>query len=164
MKTILEVFYLRVVEDRVRYQRKEVNLSRKGSDPDQLMQSLLREKHHASARDEGPETREFLVHSTSWRYEPPGKVVLTYVAYSDEMEFDKGKWHSLPLKNLKTITKKSQKPRTQAAVEKRVVAHAMRHLAFLIQTEGVDDYERALAPETRKVFEELWVSLAGKVF
>lgn len=163
MKTILEIFYLRIVDNKVHYQRKETNLSQKGGDPDRLIQSLIQEKRRAPAGSGKVEKKEFVVHSTSWRYMQPSKVVLTYVAYSDELEFEKGKAKSLPLKKLKMITKKSRKPRSRAELEKQVVSHAMRHIAFLIQTGGQDDFKSALTPETKKVFKSLWVSLAGRV-
>jgi len=163
MQTILEIFYLRIMGGRVRYQRKQANLNRKGGDPDRIIQSLIQEKQRGEGSEE-VEPKEFVVHSTSWRYMQPGRIMLTYAAYSDELEFEKGKSHSLPLKQLKTITKKSRKPRSRAALEKQVVSHAMRHIAFLIQTGDQDDFKSALNPETKEVFEKLWVSLAGKVF
>jgi hypothetical protein len=162
MKTILEIFYLRILGNRVRYQRKQANLSRKGGDPNHMIQSLIQEKRETASGE--VEEKEFVVHSTSWRYAQPDKIMLTYVAYSDELEFEKGKFHSVPLKNLKTITKKSRKPRTRAALEKTVVSHAMRHMAFLIRTDDQIDFDSALTPETKKVFKSLWVSLAGRVF
>jgi hypothetical protein len=139
-----------------------VNLSKKGGDPDRTILSLIQEKNRDSAGE--VEEQEFIVHSTSWRYEQPDKVTLTYVAYSDELEFDKGRSQSFALKKLRTITKKSQKPRTRVALEKKVVSHALRHIAFLIRTDPQTDFKRALRPETREVFEKLWVSLAGKLF
>lgn len=162
MKTILEIFYLRIMGERVRYERKQTNLSKKGGDPNHMIQSLLQEKHKDSAGK--VEEREFVVHSTSWRYAKPDKILLTYVAYSDELEFKKGNFHSLLLKKLKTITKKSRKPRSRAELEKQVVSHAMRHIAFLIKTDNQIDYKSALTSETKKVFESLWVSLAGRVY
>ena len=161
MKTILEIFYLRIVGNRVRYQRKEANLSRKGSDPDRVIWSRIREKRRG-ASEEADET-EYLVHSASWRYERPGKVILTYIAYSDELKFEKGKAKSLALKELRNVTKKSRKPRSRGELEKKLVSHAMRHLAFLIQTNTQNEFKDALAPKTVKVFEELWVNLAGEV-
>lgn len=160
MKTILEIFYLRISGTRVRYQRKKINLSRKGNNPDQLIWSNIRQEQ----RDTQEEEQEFIVHSTSWRYERPDKVLLTYAAYSDELTFEKGKSKSLPLKDLRVIRKKSRKPRSQAELEKKLVSHAMRHIAFLIRTDNEIDFESAMKPETIKKFEKLWVSLAGKVF
>ena len=161
MKTILEIFYLRVIGKSVRYQRRQADLSQRGGDPDRVIRSFIHEKRHASSGK--VEEKEFIVHSTSWRYAKPNRVILTYIAYSDELDFKKGKAKSLPLKNLRTITKKSRKPRSRGELEKKVVSHAMRHIAFLIQTGDQDDFKSALQPETVKVFEKLWVSLAGKV-
>ena len=162
MRTILEIFYVRVSGKSVRYQRKETNLSRKGGDPDRTIRSLIQEKRRNEAGE--IEEKEFIVHSTSWRYEQPGKVLLTYVAYSDDLEFKKGQFHTLSLQKLRTITKKSKKPASKAELEKQVVSHAMRHIAFLIQSGDQENFKSALKPETVKVFEKLWVSLAGKVF
>jgi hypothetical protein len=89
---------------------------------------------------------------------------LTYVAYSDDLEFKKGKFKNVPLKQLRTISKTSRKPRSRTGLEKKVVSHAMRHIAFLIQIGDQEDFKSALKSETVKVFEKLWVSLAGKVF
>ena len=160
MRTLLEIFYVRIVGKKVYYQRKQANLSKKGGNPDKIIQSLIQEKRE----DASAEEREFIIHSTSWRYTKPDKVMLTYVAYSDELEFKKSQAKSLPLKKLKMITKKSHKPRSQTELENKVVSHAIRHIAFLIQTEKLSDFKSALTPETKKVFEKLWISLAGKVF
>ena len=40
----------------------------------------------------------------------------------------------------------------------------MRHIAFLIKTDDQIDFESVMTPETRAVFEKLWVTLAGRVF
>jgi hypothetical protein len=159
MKTILEIYYLRIAGKRIRYQRKQVNLSRKGSDPAKLIWSHIRQRKQGKPAEE----HEFVVHSTSWRYERPGKVLLTYVAYFDELTFDKRKTRSISLKSLRTITRKSKKPRSQAELEKKVVSHAIRHIAFLIKTDDEIDFESAMTPETMETFEKLWASLAGRV-
>jgi hypothetical protein len=49
-------------------------------------------------------------------------------------------------------------------LEKKVVSHAMRHIAFLIKTDDRIDFKSAMTPQTRETFEKLWVSLAGRVF
>lgn len=162
MKTILEIFYLRIVDRKVHYQRKQANLSKKGGDPNSMIQSLIREKRTTSSGK--VEEKEFIIHSTSWRYTKPDKILLTYVAYSDELEFERGKSHSLALKNLSKIAKASQKPRSQAALEKKVVSHALRHIAFLIKTDYQNEFKSALTPQTKKIFKSLWANLAGRVF
>jgi len=164
MKTILEVFYLRILGDNVRYQRKEVNLSRKGGDPDHMIWSLIRDGRSTPAESDEIKEKEFIIHSTSWRYERPGKVILTYVAYSDELKFEKGKAHNLSLKKLRTLMKKSRRPDSRAEMEKKVVSHAVRHIAFLIKADDTNEFKNALTPKTIAAFKKIWVSLAGKVF
>lgn len=162
MKTILEIFYVRVMGKTVRYQRRQVNLNRRGGNPDATIRSLIHEKRRTESGE--AEEKEFIVHSTSWRYEQPGRLILTYVAYSDELNFKKGKFHTLSLQRLRTLNKKSKEPESKAELERKVVSHAMRHIAFLIQSGDQDDFKSALKSETVKIFEKLWVSLAGKVF
>lgn len=161
MKTILEIFYMRIVGKSIHYQRKVADLTRRGGDPDAMIQSLLREKRRAEAGE--VEEQEFIVHSTSWRYER-GRVLLTYAAYSDELEFRKGSYKSLPLKRLRTIQKNSREPRSQAELQNKVVSHAMRHIAFLIQSGDQENFTSVLTPETRDIFQKIWVTLAGQVF
>jgi hypothetical protein len=162
MKTILEIFYVRIKGSRVHYQRKEVNLSRKGRDPDRVILSLIQQKRHLASQE--VEEKEFVIHSTSWRYERPSKVLLTYVAYSDELEFKNGAAQSMSLRQLRTITKTGWKPRSETELEKKVVSHALRHISFLVKTDQQIDFESAMSPETMEVFRKLWVSLAGRVF
>jgi hypothetical protein len=90
--------------------------------------------------------------------------MLTYAAYSDELEFKKGSFKSLPLKKLRTIQKKSHKPRSQTEEHNKIVSHAMRHIAFLIQAGDQENFMSALTPRTANLFKRIWGNLAGEVF
>jgi hypothetical protein len=59
------------------------------------------------------------------------------------------------LKKLTTVTKKSRRPHSRAELEKKVVAHAMRHIAFLIQTDDANEFRSVLRPAPIQVFEKL---------
>ncbi len=89
--------------------------------------------------------------------------MLTYVAYSDELEFGRGKIKELTLTQLKKINLSRGTPRSHAGKERQVVAHALRHIAFLIKTDYQDQFKAAFTPRTRKVFKSLWVQLAGRL-
>ena len=78
--------------------------------------------------------RRVVVHSTSWRYEE-ATLLLTYLAYSDELPFDDLP-HVLP-RDAKAVG-------TGVAA---VVAHAIAHLAFLAGQEP-GKYSHALSRET----------------
>ena len=92
--------------------------------------------------------RRVVVHSTSWRYEH-GVLLLTYLAYSDELPFD-GLPHVLP--------RGTDAVGTGVA---SVVAHAIRHLAFLASQEP-QEYDRALTPETLSHLARFAPDVAGR--
>src|SRR5690349_15574847 len=126
MKTILEVFHLCIVKNRLCYRRTYLDLSHRRADPDSAIHALLHETVRGS---DGEVEQEFVVHSTSWRYVKPGRVLLTYVAYSDTLEFKIDLKHSLTIRQLRNIHVGIGHPRTRAGRERQVVAHAMRHIA-----------------------------------
>ena len=160
MQIKMEVFYMRIVDNTVWYRHTQVNLDHKSRDPDALMQSLIQQNVKASAREA---SEEFVVHSTSWRYIAPGRVMLTYVAYSDELEFGRGKVKKLTLKQLKQINLSTGTLRSKAGLERQIVAHAIRHISFLIKTDYAGQFKDAFTPRTRGIFKSLWSSLAGRV-
>jgi hypothetical protein len=159
MKVILEVFYLRIVEDQVHYRRRQVDLSKKGVDPDALVRKMIRQQLPADNKT----AQEFVVHSTSWRYSAPRRIVLTYIAYSDELDFGAARVRRLPLKQLRRINISTGQPRSPFGRERQVVAHAMRHIAFLIKSDYSGEFKEAFRPHTRRIFRSLWVSLAGRL-
>ncbi len=160
MKIVLEVFNMRIMGDKLCYQRRQVDLSRKGMDPDVIAQSLIQHQLHTS---NGGVLQECVVHSTSWRYAVPGKIILTYVCYSDKMEFGRGILNTITIKQLQKIHITSGRPRSRAGRERQVVAHAMRHISFLIKTDHENEFKDAFTPQTRRIFKSLWVSLAGRL-
>lgn len=147
MQMLMEVFYLRLIGNTVWYRRKQIDLGSKSTDPTALIQQ------NGQAN--------FVVHSTSWQYMRPGKVMLTYIVYSDELEFGKGKVEKLPLKQLKRINVSTGVPRSEKGLERQVVAHAMRHISFLVKTDNAQEFKDAFTPRSRKVFKSLWSALAG---
>ena len=157
MKIRMEVFYMCIVENTVWYRRKQVNLDHKSRDPDALMRSLMHQYVDDSVSD------EFVVHSTSWRYLASGTVMLTYIGYSDDLKFGSGPVKKLTLQQLKKINVSTGEPRSKAGLERQIVAHAMRHISFLIKTDYAGQFKDAFTPRTRRIFKSLWSSLAGRV-
>ena len=161
MQTLLEIFYMRIINAQVSYRRKQVSLSEKGDDPNHIIHSLIQHKYHTSA---GEIEEEFIIHSTSWRYSPPDQVILTYVAYSDELEFDQEDVRNLALEELRTVSISTQRPSCPDELEKQVVSHAVRHIAFLVKTDHQRTLKNVLSANTLEICDNLWVALAGRVF
>ncbi len=115
-----------------------------GIDPDDTARTAT------SRRFPAVPLRRVVVHSTSWRYER-GNLLLTYLVYSDELPFDE-----LP----------QVLPRDADAVGKgiqSVVAHAIRHLAFLTGREP-DTYGRAISRETLAHLSRFAPEVAGRIY
>ena len=94
--------------------------------------------------------RRVVVHSTSWRYEH-GNLLLTYIAYADELPFD-GLPQVLP-----------REAHAVGAGVASVVAHAIRHLAFLVRQEP-ETYVRAISPETLAHLARIDPGVAGRIY
>ena len=142
MQAEVELIAARFEGDRLRY-----NVGRQpcamGIDPDDTARAAT------AWRFPGIPLRRFVVHSTSWRYEH-GTLVLTYLAYSDELPFD-----GLP----QVLPRETDAVGTGVA---SVVAHAVRHLAFLAGQEP-EEYVRALTPETLAHLSRFEPDVAGRL-
>ncbi len=143
MQAEVELIAARLQGDRLRYlvDRQACAI---GLDPDETARAATAELFPAVP------LRRFVVHSTSWRYER-GCLLLTYLAYSDE----------LPFEELPQVL-----PRDADAVGKgipSVAAHAIRHLAFLSSQEP-DKYGHAISPETLAHLARIEPDVAGHIY
>ncbi|GIH23506.1 hypothetical protein Aph01nite_18160 [Acrocarpospora phusangensis] len=121
----VEILALRVDEaGRWRY-RRLVTALRDGETPDEAVR-----RHVGVAADD----QATVVHSTSWRYQPKGRLVLTYAVCPDPD----------PLASAEELTEfRLARGSTPAAPSpddvqvENVAAHALRHLAHLLHSDDV---------------------------
>ncbi|SDJ76943.1 hypothetical protein SAMN05421869_112149 [Nonomuraea jiangxiensis] len=127
----VETLMLRVGTDNRWSYRHAMSQQRRGESPD----AAARRVSGVTAADE-----DTVVHSTSWRYEPDGKVVLTYAVCPDPAPW-------LPAVEVPVLEiARGEAPATPSPDHialANVVAHAVRHLAFLMAEDPV--VARALA-------------------
>lgn len=121
----VEVLLLRLDEARVWRYRRLVVAMEKGETPDHA----VRRSCGVAAGD--PAT---VVHSTSWRYQPGGQIVLTYAVCPDpDPELP-----AMELTDLRLARGASPATPTPDDVQvENVIAHALRHLAHLQRTDPV---------------------------
>jgi hypothetical protein len=141
MQAEVELIAARFEGDRLRYQVGR-HACATGIDPDDTARAATAWRFPAVP------LRRLVVHSTSWRYEH-GALLLTYLAYSDELPFD-----DLP----HVLPRETDAVGTGVAA---VVAHAIRHLAFLASQEP-EEYVRAMTPETVAHLSRLEPDVAGR--
>ena len=121
-----------------------------GEDPDRRARGLAADDPTAIA----------LIHSTSWRWEPDGRVVLTYLAWMKDGRVGSGA-RPLPPLSPPGATDPLH-PRPVEIRELDPLAHGLRHLAFLVQTSRDGTVAAALGPDAIVALRRFEPELAGK--
>ena len=101
------------------------------------------------------------IHSTSWRYERDGSIVLTYFVYSDRMEFQGNVGSVLNLEDVSITVSENAKPRPAVLMEEQIVAHGIRHMAYLAKTNNRNLLD-VISPDSLRRFKAMDGLLAGK--
>jgi hypothetical protein len=121
-----------------------------GQNPDGLAKSL--------AADSAPELA--VIHSTSWRWEEDGRIVLTYLAWAKDGALSP---RAAAIPALKPPGPTDPlKPRPKEIHELDPLAHGLRHVAFLArQTDG--GVAAALGPRSTRVLLRFEPEVAGRL-
>jgi hypothetical protein len=136
----------------VHYDRRTVRLSSETGDPDTVARGQLRGACSPA-----------ILHSTSWRWEKDGTLVLTYVAYTEDEHCRALEHSQIELKNLFPPQNTDPlKPRPVEIREHDVLAHGLRHITFLVRYSQDDRIRQALSPRSLRFFEGLCGQLAGR--
>ncbi len=102
-----------------------------------------------------------LIHSTSWRWEPDGRIVLTYVAWVKDGTLGRA---ARPLPKLTAPGPVDPlRPRPAEIRELDPLAHGLRHLAFLLRTSRDGAMARALGPPAVAALQKLEPEVAGEL-
>ncbi|HVO11720.1 MAG TPA: hypothetical protein VMX54_13340 [Vicinamibacteria bacterium] len=134
----------------LRFARQEAPLV-EGRDPDPLGRSLATRDSAAIAA----------IHSTSWRWEGDGRIVLTYVAWIKEGRLGAD---ALPLPPLTASGPTDPlHPRPAQIRELDPLAHGLRHLAFLVQQDHDGALRRALGARALTMLHSFEPTVAGEL-
>lgn len=152
-KIALELFLVSPSSDRtVAYGVRTADLSRDSSDPDTVARGLMTD-----------DCSPVILHSTSWRWEKSGTLVLTYLAFSEESGCAKAEpsrldWSEL----LPPQTTDPKKPRPAEIRQQDVLAHGIRHITFLVRYSPDQRIAEALSPQSLQFFQSMCGQLAGR--
>lgn len=154
----LEIFLTKIVDREILYKQVKIDITDKNENPDELV-LLAVQKYNNSII----EKNKLISHSTSWRYVETGETIITYIAYSDEFEFETDDTNSLQIDDIKIVDSGDvSRPSPKEIPTESVVSHGIRHLAFLV-TNNPSTYEQVLTPNTMLRFKEIDTTLAGKI-
>jgi hypothetical protein len=102
-----------------------------------------------------------LIHSTSWRWEPDGRIVLTYLAWAGDGGLAAG---ARPLPAIAPPGPTDPlHPRPPEIAELDPLAHGLRHLAFLLQTDADGSVAEALGPRACGQLKRFEPTVAGEM-
>ena len=102
-----------------------------------------------------------LIHSTSWRWESGGQIVLTYVAWAGNGDLAPS---ARPLPELAPPGPTDPlHPRPPEIGELDPLAHGLRHLAFLLSTGTDGSVAEALGPRARERLRRFEPASAGEL-
>jgi hypothetical protein len=152
-KVVLELFLASPSNDRtVAYGIRTADLSRESSDPDTIARGLM-------PSDCSPA----ILHSTSWRWEKNGTLILTYLAFSEDPKCGSAEpsrldWNEL----LPPQTTDPKKPRPAIIRQEDVLAHGIRHITFLVRYSADRRIAAALSQESLGFFQTMCGQLAGR--
>jgi len=163
VKVVIELFQVALVDSTsVHYLRREAVLDSRG--PDTAVAGLLRGKGGGPTFFVGA---PLMVHSTSWRYEDSGAVVLTYLAYGEELNPTPGAQRDAQTIRTSALpgigTTDPDKPRPPSLAHEDVLAHGLRHLALLARRAGGERFVERLGERSRKFFSSIEPELAGEI-
>lgn len=189
MKTVVEAFLVQIEAECVRWRCGRLPLVPQGEashmdrgegmaaglrvqgqppqTPDQAVQLLAQCGQGADASG----SPRCLSHSTSWRFEPPDTVVLSYIVCLPEhapvcsQEPRASPWQEMRLHELQLAHGAMPDAPAPGKIEPRhVLSHALRHLAFLAQGPGADPIvSRHLSGRARRFLAQLPPALAGQL-
>jgi hypothetical protein len=162
MKIFLEIFIATLAPgESIAYTKKNVDITGNIRDPDEIVNEIIQ-----NPLDEMPMVRNdaYIVHSTSWRYESDGSLVLTYMVYSEHVIFIGDNHRLLHIRDVRMpLSRDSRRPRPHRIEEEHVVLHGIRHLSFLLLTVSDGLSADSLSPKSRSFFGTMAAALGGKI-
>jgi len=152
-KITLELFLVSPTADNtIAYGRRTADLSGNSADPDTIARSLIDSTCNPS-----------ILHSTSWRWEKNGTLILTYLAFSEDPKCERAEpsrlaWSEL----LPAQSTDPQKPRPAEIREQDVLAHGIRHITFLVRYSADRRIAEVLSEQSLGFFQSMCSQLAGR--
>ena len=104
-----------------------------------------------------------VLHSTSWRWEDPGCLVLTYLAVLDQAHSD-AMFQVVQASDFSSVVETNpRKPRPDRISRLAVLGHGLRHLSFLAADPTQTEFRTALGPAARETLGALPSGPAGRL-
>ena len=110
------------------------------------------------------EPDKYMIHSTSWRYEKPAKILLTYlVIVPTNSPYQLRR--SLDIRDSEIASNsKAFKPRPEFIKESNVIRHAFRHVAYLLKHDYQHIYDTMLSKAQKDYISGVYDEVAEEIY
>jgi hypothetical protein len=163
MKTTVELFLVAPVKGGFHWLRKAIDISQEQQDPDTVATHFL-DYFFCDTRSV-TEKERYILHSTSWRYEPRDYIVLTYIAFAETFRFEHLSPGFLQYKEMSVVSGRNPKiPRPKGRLlPEQILSHGMRHIAYLVAHDADGIFSSVISAETKAMFVKVHGTLAGRL-
>ncbi len=148
----LELHLSKIFSEHIYY--KTIVIDNCARNPDEVVLDFLKSQNLINFAN-------YLIHSTSWRYEEGNIIKLTYlVVLPTEESYELTK--QLDLMNTKIAhAESSYKPRPSFIDETSVIRHAFRHLAYLLKHDYTNQYAHLFTLAQKLYIASVYDEIAG---
>lgn len=160
MQVLIEIFFTKIVRGNVLYE-KHIAPFLGGKDPDLEVMRIWRDKYRDS-KDQSQEN--CVIHSTSWRYETNDRLILTYIFYSEQLNFINCNFRAIPFSKMQ-FPHDSQHEilPNECDEEESILAHGFRHIGLLIKF-NTEYYKAKFSPANFKRLKgQSVIGVAGRI-
>jgi hypothetical protein len=162
VRVVVELFQVVLLDqERLMFLRQEAPLDTRG--PDVAVAELQRGGGPGSLLAEAAA----IVHSTSWRFERDGTVVLTYLAFGERPSPSapgRTGVQTMPWRKLPGLGPTDpDRPSPAVLRHEDVLAHGLRHLALLARRRDNDAFAARLTKAGKALFAAVEPEIAGKI-
>ncbi|GAB4432347.1 MAG: hypothetical protein OHK0040_02300 [bacterium] len=162
MNCYLEIFIVSFDKNYdIRYSKIVIDITSDIRNPDDIVNEIITTWSQVKKCFE---CDKYISHSTSWRYEEDGSIYLTYIVFSDKINFAGVLSNTLQIQGIEIPQPTSaKKPKPKEISEKHIVSHGIRHIAYLVKHPKCELYRNSLDNETIVLLKKIEVTLAGKL-
>lgn len=160
MDLFIEIFYITIINNEILYHQDLIDITNKNMNPDDIVYNQI-ENTFGYKFDYISEN--FIIHSTSWRYDNTGKLILTYLAYNDNLDVSKINFKIFYLDNFKiAVSKQASIPKPPEIHEINIISHGLRHISYLLSNEHSDLYGKLISKDNLTILKSIDEDLGGK--
>lgn len=160
MEALIEIFFVKISGENVLY-KKHAKKFLGNNDPNLEVINIWLDEYCGSMMELH---EKCVVHSTSWRYDEDGSLILTYLFYSEFLRFGGSDFKIIQFEDLHFPHEFGHEIMgSEYTKEENVLAHGLRHLGLLIKFNGEFYKSKFSRKNFRRLKQRRIIGVAGRI-